>query len=73
MTLESTQYNDDDLKYQITQSGNADNSNTDANRHDFTTPIIVTAAVILVSIALAVILFTRRKNHNNHSKETGER
>lgn len=73
VTLESTQYNDDDLKYQITQSGNADNSNTDANRHDFTTPIIVTAAVILVSIALAVILFTRRKNHNNHSKETEER
>lgn len=71
--LESTQYNDEDLKYQITQSGNTDRGDANITRRDFTTPIIVTAAVILVSIALAVILFTRRKNHNNHSKETEER
>lgn len=73
VTLESTQYNDEDLKYQITRSGNTDQTDTDTAKRDFTTPIIVTAAVILVSIALAVILFTRRKNHNNHSKETEER
>ncbi len=73
VTLQSTQLDDEDLKNKIAKAGNTENGDNDTERRDFTTPVIVTAAVVLVSVAFAVILFTRRKNHNNHSKETEER
>lgn len=73
VTLQSTQFNDEELKNQIAQSENTDNGDSTPERRDYTTPVIVTVAIVLMSIAFAVILFTRRKNHNNHSKETEER
>ena len=73
VTLQSTQFDDENLKNKIAQTGNTDQRIDNTEQKDFTTPVIVTAAVVLVSIAFAVILFTRRKNHNNHTKDTEER
>lgn len=73
VTLESTVYNDEELKAKISALGDAgETSDNGEERHDYTTPIIVTVVVILVSIAIAVILVIRYRNRKN-SKDTDER
>lgn len=73
VTLQSTQYDDEDLKDKIALSGSTENENDGTAKRDFTTPVIVTVIVVLASVVLAVFLFARRKNLNNHTKETEER
>ncbi len=73
ITLESAQYNDEQLREQIAASAALpEDEPEDEGLRKYTTPIIVTALVLLSSVIIAVMLIVRGKNRKN-SKENEEK
>ena len=79
VTLESSVLTDDELAARMTADLNASNNNEGADKKDYTTPIVVTVLIILVSIAITVFLIIRHRTRYNrkmgkisHSDENHE-
>lgn len=73
VTLESTIYNDEELKAQIAASGtNREDGDSNEEQRDYTTAIIVTIVVVLASVAIAATFIFRYRGRKS-SREAEDR
>ena len=65
VALESSVLNDEELATRMAADSNASNNDSGAGKKDYTTPIVITALIVLVSIAITVFLIIRHRTHHN--------
>jgi hypothetical protein len=65
VTLESSALSDEELATRMAIDSNASNNNAGEEKRDYTTPIVITALIILVSVAITVFLIIRFNTRHN--------
>lgn len=79
VAFESAALNDEELAMRMSADSNASGNNAGEEKKDYTTPIVITGLIVLVSIAITVFLIIRYNTRHNrrmikalHSDENHE-
>lgn len=65
MTLESADLSDEELAARMAADSNASSNGSGEEKKDYTTPIVITVLIVLVSIAITVFLIVRYNTRHN--------